>query len=158
MDQKSDHDVDGLLRKNAELLGQVKTLKARIGELEAERDAAQVSAQTATETMRRVQLDDPVQQALDKAFVAPWRVMKPLLDEHFDFALGDDGKPEIKIKGNGEVVTLDGIIAAMATIPDLAAALRPPSGGGARGSGARDILPPDGHDTRRAVASQFGLR
>ena len=158
MTDKTEHDVDGLLRKNAELLGQVKTLKARVTELEAERDTAQANAQAATDTMQRVQLLEPVEQALGGAFVAPWRVMKPLLDEHFDFALGDDGKPEIKMKATGEVVAVDGMIAAMAPIPDLAAAMRPASGGGARGS-ASHLSDRESEKGKTAkVAGPFGLR
>lgn len=158
MTDKTEHDVDGLLRKNAELLGQLKQLKARVTEIEAERDAAQSSAQAATDTMQRVQLLEPVEHALAGAFVAPWRVMKPLLDEHFDFALGDNGKPQIKMKATGDIVAVDGMIAAMAPIPDLAAAMRPPSGGGARGT-AGSLADKEAPKTKAAaVAGPFGLR
>jgi hypothetical protein len=153
------HYIDGLLRKNAELLGELKAAKARIAELEAERDSARADAQTARETMRRVQLEEPLEQALAGAFTGPWKIMRPLLGEHFTFELGDDGKPAIAAKSTGEAVPLSGMIAAMATIPDLAAALRPPRGGGAlgndKGSSLADVPQPK---PKPKVAATFGLR
>jgi hypothetical protein len=109
--------------------------------------------------MRRVQLEEPLEQALGQAFFAPWKIMRPLLGEHFEFALGDDGKPVITARATGEAVPIGGMIAAMATIPDLAAALRPPRGGGApgndRGSSLSDVLQPK---AKPKVAQTFGLR
>jgi hypothetical protein len=87
-ESEAKHDIDGLLRKNAELLGELKAAKARIAELESERDAARADAQVARDTMRRVQLEEPLEQSLGQAFVAPWKIMRPLLGEHFTFELG----------------------------------------------------------------------
>jgi hypothetical protein len=158
-ESEAKHDIDGLLRKNAELLGELKAARARIAEHESERDAARADAQTARDTMRRVQLEEPLEQALAGAFTVPWRIMRLLLGEHVDFALGDDGKPSITAKGTGEAVPLSGMIAAMATIPDLAAALRPPRGGNAlgndRGSSLPDVSQPK---AKPKVAQAFGLR
>jgi hypothetical protein len=145
-ESETKHDIDGLLRKNAELLGELKAAKARIAELESERDSARADAQVARDTMRRVQLEEPLEQALAGAFTVPWRIMRPLLGEHFTFELGDDGKPRVTAKATNEPVPLSGMIAAMATIPDLAAALRPPRGGNAlgndRGSSVPDVSQP----------------
>jgi hypothetical protein len=159
MSDKTEHDTDGLLRKNAELLGELKAAKARIAELESERDAARADAQAARETMRRVQLEEPLQQALGQAFTVPWRIMRPLLSEHFTFELCDDGRPAITAKSTGEPVPIGEMVAAMATIPDLAAALRPPRGGGAlgndKGSSLADVPQPK---PKPKVAATFGLR
>lgn len=157
MTEKQEHDVDGLLRKNAELLGEVKGLKAKVAEIEAERDGARAEAQAAQDTMRRVQLDEPLEQAVGGAFVAPWRIMRPMIEEHFEVALGEDGKPQIKAKASGEAVALAGLLQAMQTVPDLAAAMRPPSGGGARGSHAGDLSERQ-PKAQPKVASSFGLR
>jgi hypothetical protein len=157
--EKTEHDVDGLLRKNAELLSELKAARTRIAELEAERDSAQADAQVARDVMRRVQLEEPLEQALGQAFVAPWRIMRLLLDEHFDFALGEDGKPHITAKATGEAVPLTGMVAAAASIPDLAAAVRPPRGGGAlgndRGSSLANVPQ---QKPKPKVAQTFGLR
>lgn len=152
------HDVEGLLRKNAELLGEVRSLKGRVGEIERERDEALQAAEAANATMRRLQLEEPVEQALAGAFVAPWRVMRPLLDEHLDFALTDEGRPEITVRASGEVVPPGGLMAFVSTVPDLAAVLRPPSGGGARsvGEDAGGVAPRK--PEREAIAPKFGLR
>jgi len=152
-------DPEGLKRKNAELLAEVKKLKGRIADLEAERDNARAKADGAQATMRRVQLDEPVEAALGNAFVAPWRVMKPLVEEHFGFDLGEDGKPVVTAKQTGEAVALDAIHAEMAAIPDLAAAMRPPSGGGAPGSeGSGREVTGDTGTKRKKVEPQLGLR
>lgn len=157
-DKRDEHDVDGLLRKNAELLAEVKKLKQRITDLEGERDAAEAKAEEAAQTMRRVQLDEPLEQAVGGAFVAPWRVMRPLVEEHFDVSLGEDGKPSIVRKESGEAVPLDGMLRAMQEIPDLAAAIRAPSGGGARGGKGNGERLEDAPPAKRKVAPQYGLR
>ena len=157
MTEKQEHDVDGLLRKNAELLGEVKALKAKVAEIEGERDGARAEAQEARETMRRVQLDEPLEQVLGGAFVAPWRIMRPLVEEHFDAVLGEDGRPQITAKASGEAVAMGGMIAAMQAVPDLAAALRPPRGSGARGNNGHDPHEPQAKPQAK-VASPFGLR
>jgi cell division septum initiation protein DivIVA len=149
------HDVDGLLRKNAELLGEVKELKAKLAEVEGERDTANADAAAAKEAARQVSLEKPLESDLGGAFVAPWRVVRPLLDEHFDFAVGDDGSPSITDK-KGRAVAPGTMIAELAAIPDLAAMLRPAQGGGAKGSGHHDrAMKPTKPET---VAPAFGLR
>lgn len=157
----NEHDVDGLLRKNAELLAEVKTLKAKIADTEGERDSAKQAAGEAQDAMRRVAVEKPLEQALGGAFVAPWRVVRPLLDEHFAIGLGADDVPDIKTivtEGDGEAVGLTELMAQVQTIPDLAAMLRPPSGGGARGGDGRDGPATVKTEPKEKVASTFGLR
>jgi hypothetical protein len=151
------HDVDALLRKNAELLGELKAAKARLAEVEAEREAARGEAQAARDTMRRVQLDEPLEQALGGAFVAPWRIMRPLVEEHFEVGLDGDGKPQVVAKANGEAVPIGSMFAAVMAVPDLAAAMRPARGGGARGNDGPDPHGPQAKPQAK-VASPFGLR
>lgn len=156
MTEKQEHDIDGLLRKNAELLGEVKALKAKVAEIEAERDGARSEAQAAQETMRRVQLEEPLERAAAPAFAVPWRIVRPLIEEHFDIALGEDGAPQITAKASGEAVPLDGLVRAAQAVPDLAVALRPISGPDVRGGASRGRDPRP--DPQPKVASPFGLR
>lgn len=155
-EQTTGHDVDGLLRKNAELLGEVKELKAKLQEAEGAREAALQAASEARGAMRRVALERPLEGVLGRAFVAPWRVVRPLLDEHFAFDMGADDVAEIKA-ASGEAVALDDLLQHVQAIPDLAAMLKPPSGGGASGGG-RSIAVQDKPKSREKVASPFGLR
>lgn len=151
------HDAEALIRKNAELLGEIKGLKAKIATLEQERDAALQSAETSGATMRKVLLDDPLERTLGQVFSLPWRHMRPLLEEHFEFALGDDGKPTGKAKSGGEAMTLDEVRAAFAAIPDLAVIMRPAQGGGAKGMD-RPVEHRSEKLTEAKVAPSFGLR
>jgi len=164
MSEKSEHDVDALLRKNAELLGQVKILKSKLAEAQGAHEAALQVASDAQATMRKVTLEKPLEAALSPCFVAPWRVVRPLLDEFF--VVEDGGADGVQIQtrvddGEGEELALDAMLRHIQTIPDLAAMLRPASGGGASGaSGGRGGVVPksDKTEPREKVASPFGLR
>ena len=151
------HDVDGLLRKNAELLSEVKAMKAKVTEVEGERDNALGEAVAAKEVARQVSIERPLEAALGSAFVAPWRVVRPLLDEHFDFALGDDGIAAIADKTGGELA-FDKLLEQANAIPDLAVMLKPPSGGGAKASSAYHGSEKPVEKQGTGVASPFGLR
>lgn len=155
--QANEHDIVGILRKNAELLAEVKGLKAKIETLEGELDTAKQDADTAAATMRQTLLDNPLERELGAAFSLPWRHMRALVEEHFTFALGDDGKPIAAPVAGGDPVALDDVRGAFATIPDLAAALRPAKGGGAKSDDTRHIPEPD-KAKRDRVASPYGLR
>ncbi|MFV0645256.1 MAG: hypothetical protein ACK5NN_12290, partial [Sphingomonadaceae bacterium] len=91
-----------------------------------------------------------------------WRIMRPLLDEHFKFDLSDEGGALVTTSANegeaeGEAIPMADIFQRVNAIPDLSAMLKPPKGGGARGSyGAQQ--PQDEKKTTRPVASPFGLR
>lgn len=155
-DGAKEHDVDGLLRKNAELLGEVKELKAKLAEAEGARDAALQAASAAQATMRGVALERPLEGALGGAFIAPWRVVRPLLDEHFTFGMGEGQIAEIKTL-SGEAVALEGIMGHIQAIPDLAVMLKPASGGGAVGS-VRNYTIDGKAEPKPKVASPFGIR
>jgi hypothetical protein len=153
------HDVDALVRKNAELLGEVKALKARVTELEGERDAANDGAAQANAAMQKMMLDDPLEREVGNLFSIPWRHIRPLVEEHFTFTLGDDNKPVATPVAGGDALPIDGLMSHFIAIPDLAVALIRPRGGGASGSnGTRVYDPPKPDETPRKVASQFGLR
>lgn len=157
MSEEPKHDIDGLLRKNAELLGEVKELKAKLAEAEGATQAALQAASDAQAAMRKVALEKPLEGVLGGAFVAPWRVVRPLLDEHFTINMGADDLAEIKTL-SGEVVALDAMMQHVQTIPDLAAMLKPPSGGGASGSGGRSFEIDRKPEPKPKVASPFGIR
>jgi hypothetical protein len=133
------NDITGLMRKNAELLAEVKALKGRLQEADSAREAALQAASDAQATMRRVALETPLEGALASRFVVPWRIIRPMLDDYFAFD------------------TLADLPGQIATIPDLAALLHPPRGGGAPGSaGNRDFdAKPKAPEK---IASPFGLR
>ena len=61
-------DIQGLIAKRDELLNEVKKLKAKVAELEAERDTEKTRADTAEGDLRRVRLDDPVEAMLGDLF------------------------------------------------------------------------------------------
>jgi cell division septum initiation protein DivIVA len=157
MSDEQEHDVEALLRKNAELLGEVKALKAKVAELEGERDSANDDSSQAQAAMQKLLLDDPLERTFGEAFSLPWRYMRPVIEEHFTFALGD-GKPLATPVAGGDPIDLEAAFQAVFTIPDLAAALRPARGGGAKGSHGLPRIEPEKQDAPRKVASQFGLR
>lgn len=159
MTDEPKHDVDGLLRKNAELLAEVKEMKAKLQEAEGAKQAAQEAASEAQATMRTVALERPLEGVLGCAFVAPWRVVRPLLDEHFTIEMGEGQVAEIKTL-TGEAVALDDLMQHVQTIPDLAAMLKPPSGGGAIGAGGRSRMESTEKkpEPKPKVASPFGIR
>lgn len=103
-DDKKD-DVQGLIAKRDELLGEVKKLKARVADLESERDAEKARADTAEGDLRRVRLDDPVEQIMGDLFTIKLRHALPEVKDHFDFVLGDDGAVRFTTK-EGEPVTI----------------------------------------------------
>lgn len=160
-DQKTvEEELEAVKRKNAELLGEVKGLKAKIAGLEEERDAAAGRADKAEATMGKVLLEDPIERGIAPRFVVPWRVMRPLIAEHFDFALNDEGKPMATTKGETpETLDLEGVLTAMQAIPDLAASMRLPQGDGAKGSRSDQTgrTPPAQQEPARQTA-RFGLR
>ncbi len=160
MTKETEHDAEGLLRKNAELLGEVKTLKARVAEMEGDTREAQAAAEASASRLRALMLDEPLERDLAPRFVIPWRVTRPLLDEHFDFALGDDGRPVVTRKDGGVPVPFGEIFDALNTIPDLAALVRPARGAEERGSTRIPARRREEDNKQQEVAgaSPFGLR
>ncbi|KIN72787.1 hypothetical protein [Sulfitobacter guttiformis] len=164
-DQNTEHNIEGLLRKNAELLADIKTLKGRIATLEGERDAANTARDDATANVQRVMLDEPLENTVASMFSVPWRVMRSVVEEHFKLSLDESGKPMLSdVDGNPVSLgdrpanfTPDDLRQAMMAVPDLAATMRPPSGGGAPGSnGASATATPP--QKAEKVAPRLGLR
>src|SRR6056297_1082184 len=106
-DDKKD-DVQGLIAKRDELLGEVKKLKAKVADLEGERDAEKTRADTAEADLRRVRLDDPVEQIMGDLFTIKLRHALPEVKDHFDFVLGDDGAVRFTDKDGEPVKIIDG--------------------------------------------------
>lgn len=156
MTEENKHDVDGLLRKNAELLAEVKSLKANLAEIETERDAALADSEAANATVRQIAVETPIEDEFGQAFVAPWRVVRPLLDEHFDFAISDQGAISIKSK-DGEELSLETMRAELSAIPDLAAMVKPARGGGAKSASQGGVHNGEAVKQKK-VASPFSLR
>lgn len=166
------HDVQGLIAKRDELLGEVKRLKARVAELEGERDAAQLRADGAEADLKRVRLDDPVESVLGDLFTIKLRHALPEVKDHFDFLLGDDGGVRFTTKEGEAVKIRDGgkereasfnandIRQALIEHGGFDEILRAPGvGGGGKQPGSTSSggqaaqAKPD-----RKVATQFGLR
>jgi hypothetical protein len=164
-DEQTEHNVEGLLRKNAELLAEIKTLKGRVASLEGERDASNTARDDAQAEVRRVTLDEPLENTVASMFSVPWRVMRSVVEEHFKFSLDEGGKPVLSdVDGNpvslgdrNATFTPDDLRRVMMAVPDLAATMRPPQGGGAQGGtqngGGKTIATPP-----KKVATQLGLR
>ena len=153
-------ELEAVKRKNAELIGEVRGLKEKIAGLEQERDAAAGRADEAKNTMDRVLLEEPLERGIAPRFVVPWRVVRPLVAEHFDFALNDEGKPVATTKGEKpETLDLEGVLLRMNEIPDLAASMRKPMGDGSAGNtGTRGSHAPQPKPPAPQPGPRFGLR
>jgi len=161
-DQTEPQNVDGLVRKNRELLGEVKTLRAKLVEMTAARDALSAS-------YGKVTLDQPLQEMLAKVSPFPPRFTRPMIEEHFSFVLGDDGQVQVRDK-TGQPVQVEGrealftegdMRAALAAIPEMHKIVygNQSSGGGAPGGAGRDYQSaPKKPEPKPKVASPFGLR
>lgn len=87
----ADDETEGLVNKNRELLGEVKTLKARVKDLEDHLGAEKGRADAAEAEVKRITLDEPVEAVLGDLFAVKLKYVLPDVKEHFDFVLGDDG-------------------------------------------------------------------
>lgn len=159
-DEKTEHDVAGLLRKNSELLAEVRSLKQRLSEAEGALDAAQAETRAAQAAAQRVVVEEPLEAAMASRFLAPWRVVRSLLNEHFDIAATDDGLSIARrgVEGDDAAVSLDALFDHVLEIPDLAMMLVPERGGGAKGVTYAPQPRDEGDGAPRKVANPFGLR
>lgn len=162
-------DVSGLTAKRDELLAENKRLKARLAELEGERDAERARAEKAEGEFRRVTVDEPVEAMLADLFVVPLRHVMGEVREHFSFIRDEAGALQIRAK-DGQPVTLeDGTEVAFEPEPIRKALLEVgtlgevvrgtlATGGGAPGGSAGQ--PAGTAKLRRPelVAPRFGLR
>lgn len=167
------HDVQGLIAKRDELLGEVRKLKARVAELEGDVSAAVARADTAEADLRRVRLDEPVAHVLGDLFAINLRHALPEVKDHFDFALGDDGNVRFTTKDGSPVTIKDGAKEREAgfSAADIRAALiqhggfdeilRAPGVGGSGkppGSGGGSHVASVPAKKAEKVAPAFGLR
>lgn len=165
-------DVQKLLAKRDELLGEVKKLKGRVADLEGERDAAQERADTAEADLRRVRLDDPVEHMLGDLFTIKLRHALPEVKDHFDFALGDDGAVKFTTKDGEPVKITEGgkereagfnakdIGAALSEHGGFDEILRAPGVGGSGKPPSSSSVRSGGGEGKKSdsVAQPFGLR
>ena len=161
-EQTEAHNVDGLLKKRDQLLSEVKTLRAKLAEVTAERDSLAAS-------YGKVTLDQPLSEMLARVSPIPPRFVRPMVEEHFSFILGDDGavqmrtkegKP-VQIEGREAVFTEADVKAALASVTELRGVVygNQASGGGATGGGKGVPQPaPKKPEPKPKVASPFGLR
>lgn len=165
-------DVQKLLAKRDELLGEVRTLKARVAELEGERDGAVARAATAEAEVKRLCLDDPVAAVLGDLFAVKLKYVLPDIEEDYSFALGDDGQVTFTAKDGAPVkvgeagkereagFNADDIRAALEAHGGFDGVLLSQcKGGGGKqpGSGATGVVT-QGPQKRQKVAPEFGLR
>lgn len=161
-------DETGLTAKRDELLAEVKALKARLREVEAERDAERERADRAEGEFQRVTIDDPVEAILADLFVVPLRHVMGEVREHFSFVRDEAGALQIRDKEGQPVKLADGrevtfepepIRRALLEVGTLDEVVRGTlaAGGGATG-GAVGQPNPTGPIRRAPVAQRFGLR
>lgn len=172
MAEDNKDDVQKLLAKRDELLGEVRTLKARVAELEGERDGAVARADTADAEVKRLCLDDPVADVLGEMFAVKLKYVLPDIEEDFAFALGDDGQVTFTGKDGAAVqvgeagkereagFNADDIRAALEAHGGFdGVLLSQAKGGGGKqpGRGATGLSPQEPKKAQK-VAPDFGLR
>ncbi|QKK02739.1 MAG: hypothetical protein HND55_08820 [Pseudomonadota bacterium] len=89
--EKDNPELQGLVEKRDQLLAEVKKLKARVTELEGERDTANERADRAEAEVQRITVDNPVDDLLKDVFTVPTDQARKLLDGQFKFERGEDG-------------------------------------------------------------------
>lgn len=89
--EQDNPELQGLIEKRDQLLAEVKKLKARVNELEGERDTANERANNAENELQRITIDNPVDDLLKDVFTVPADQARKLLDEQFKFERGEDG-------------------------------------------------------------------
>ena len=97
----------GLIAKRDELLAEVRKLKARLAEVEGERDAEKVRADAAESNLQRVTVDEPVEAVLSKVFAVSLHRVMPDLKEHYRFDRGEDGQLQFRTKEGEPVMVKD---------------------------------------------------
>ncbi len=159
-------EIEKLLAKRDELLGEVKALRAKVVELETEKTGAVERADTAEAKLRKVLLENPVDDVLKGLLAVPSPRILEEVRQTFGFALDDagnikftdkDGKP-LMIEASKEARE------ATFTAKDVRLALEEHGGfddvllaRGLGGTGRNDPQKPIKVEAA-PVASQFGLR
>ncbi len=151
-------DTAALLAKRDQLLGELKALKTRLAETEAECDAWKGKATTADDRLRRFKIDDPLEDLASHMFGIPTRFAVQMLRDHFAFELGEDGQVTVRDKAGAELpFTAEAIATAAEAVPELAEHFRKaegpaPGGGSRRPRGTRASAP------AKPVSPALGLR
>lgn len=97
--EKDNPELQGLIEKRDELLDEVKTLKAKLKTLEGERDEAGERAEAAEAELKRITVDNPVDEMLKAVFTVPVDQARKLLEGQFTFERGDGGLEMHNVEG-----------------------------------------------------------
>lgn len=161
-------DETGLTAKRDELLAEVKALKARLREVEAERDIERQRAERAEAEYQRVTIDDPTEAMLADLFVVPLRHVMGEVREHFSFVRDENGGLQIRDKDGQPIKLTDGrevtfepepIRRALLEVGTLDEVVRGTFAAGGGATGGALVQPNPTGPTRNApVAQRFGLR
>lgn len=157
---------NALIAKRDELLAEVRKLKARLAEVEGERDTALERAAKAEGDFQRVTVDEPVEAVLSQVFAVPLRYVMPDLKEHYSFGRDQEGQLQFRTKDGEPVMVKDrdaafteeDIYDALAETGKFGEVLRASRavGSGSPGGSLRPVTKTE--EKKQRVDSPFGLR
>lgn len=160
-------EVEKLVAKNAELLAELKATRAKLIDAQTEKAAEVERANTAEGKLKKVLLENPVDDVLKKLVAIPSPRILDEIRQTFGFSLAEDGTIKVGDKdGNPLMILGDAKEAREATftVQDIRFAMEEHGGfddvllaRGIGGTGMRGPQKPIKVETA-PVASQFGLR
>lgn len=138
----------------------MKTARARIAAVEAERDTANARAERSAAALRRFRVDSPLEEIAAGLVDLPPRYAVALIRDHFEFDLGEEGDVTARTKAEPRTVpfTREGIAGAARSIPELCGRFHKPVGPAATGGAKREAPSPGNAPNRKALPSRLGLR
>ena len=104
MSETENPELQGLIEKRDQLLAEVKQLKTRLKEVEAERDQLAEAKAGAESDLRRITVDNVVDDLLKDVLLVPTDQARALLAGKFKFERGEDGNIQFLTEA-GEPVT-----------------------------------------------------